>query len=874
MSKQWRAVRRVVALTAAMMLAAVMPTVAAAQDGGDTVEAAVAERGYIAVDADGRLAGFGLFPSEGDAEGIVLAEPIVDVASTPTGRGYWMAASDGGVFSFGDATFLGSMGGIPLNQPIVAMASTATGDGYYLVASDGGVFAFGDATFFGSTGDITLNSPIVDIQPTPTGLGYWMVAADGGIFAFGDAGFFGSDGGTANAAPTVGMAATSTGAGYWLVDGLGNVSNFGDAADPVDPVEQGITVGSGIISVAPANDGQGAWLFNAEGAAYGLAGAFVATDVTAAADGDPFVGVDIVPDPFTLTVLHNNDGESSLSPDDAGTPDDASDDFGGIAFFANTVTALRNGIEPGDNASILLNSGDNFLASAALTASFELADATPGTPWYDSVALDAIDYDAFALGNHEFDFGPDRLVEFIEGFDGGDERFLSANLDFSGEAGLQALVDAGTIAPSTVVTVAGRQIGVVGATTPGLASISSPRNVVIDPMVAAAIQTEVDTMTGNGVEIIIVISHLQDVDSDIALAAELTDVDVVIAGGGDEILANEGDVLAPGDEAERPYPIIGEDADGNDVPVVTTAGDYKYVGQLILDFDEDGNLLGVVDDSGPVLVQASAGANADIQTNAVDPVEAFEAGLATTVLASSEVELESDRGSEFGTDAGKRVQETNLGNLIADAMLFEGQRIAAANGADSPQVAIQNGGGIREDDFSDGATTPFDITALDTFNLLPFANFLTVIEDVSGAELEALLESAYRELPGSNGAFAQVAGMTVTVSFDSTQAPADGGANPSVDVTDITLDGGTQILVANVDQGVTVDLVTNSFSAGGGDDYVIPAMADQVNLPASYRDALESYLTDAAGANGTVAAADYPVVAVGGGARILITDVG
>ncbi|MEM9712688.1 MAG: bifunctional metallophosphatase/5'-nucleotidase, partial [Actinomycetota bacterium] len=810
------------------------------------------------------------FTDAGDTEDIALAEPVVDVASTLTGRGYWMAASDGGVFSFGDATFFGSMGGIPLNQPIVAMAASAGGEGYYLVASDGGVFAFGDATFFGSTGDLTLNSPIVDIQPTPTGLGYWMVAADGGIFAFGDAGFFGSDGGTTNPAPIVGMAVTASGNGYWLVDELGNVSNFGDAADPTDPVEQGIVLSTPIVSMAPANNGQGAWLFTAEGAAYGLAGAFIAADagLTAAAAGDPFVGVDTVPDPFTLTVLHNNDGESSLSPDDG---------IGGVAFFASTVEALRNGVEPGDNGSILLNSGDNFLASAALTASFELADATPGTPWYDSVALDRIDYDAFALGNHEFDFGPDRLQEFIEGFEGGDERFLSANLDFSGEAGLQALVDAGTIAPSTIVTVQGRQIGVVGATTPELASISSPRNVVIDPMVAAAIQTEVDTMTGNGVEIIIVISHLQDVDSDIALAAELTGVDVVIAGGGDEILANEGDELAPGDEAERPYPILGEDADGNVVPVVTTAGDYKYVGQLILDFDDDGNLLGVVGESGPVLVQASATADSGIQSDVVAPVEAFEAGLATTVLASSEVELESDRGGPFGTTPGKRVQETNLGNVIADALLFEGQRIAAANGADVPQVAIQNGGGIREDDFSDGATTPFDITTLDTFNLLPFANFVTIIEDLSGAELEAILEAAYSELPGANGGFAQVAGMVVEVEFDPAQAPDDGSANPSVDVTDITLDGGTQILVANVDQGVTVDVATNSFSAGGGDGYPIPDMASLVNLPSSYRDALENFLTDPTGLNGLIDDAVYPVVGVGelgtgGATRILIDN--
>ncbi|MEM9714725.1 MAG: hypothetical protein AAGA17_21065, partial [Actinomycetota bacterium] len=109
MSHQLRTMRRAAAVVAAMLFAVLVPAVAGAQDGDDApaVEAAGAEQGYLAVDADGRLAGFGLFTDAGDTEDIALAEPVVDVASTLTGRGYWMAASDGGVFSFGDATFFG-----------------------------------------------------------------------------------------------------------------------------------------------------------------------------------------------------------------------------------------------------------------------------------------------------------------------------------------------------------------------------------------------------------------------------------------------------------------------------------------------------------------------------------------------------------------------------------------------------------------------------------------------------------------------------------------------------------------------------------------------------------------------------------------------
>ena len=69
-----------------------------------------------------------------------------------------MVAGDGGIFSFGDATFFGSTGAMRLNQPVVGMASTPSGNGYWLVARDGGIFAFGDATFLGSAGAVRLRS--------------------------------------------------------------------------------------------------------------------------------------------------------------------------------------------------------------------------------------------------------------------------------------------------------------------------------------------------------------------------------------------------------------------------------------------------------------------------------------------------------------------------------------------------------------------------------------------------------------------------------------------------------------------------------------------------------------------------------------------
>ena len=132
-------------------------------------------------------------------------------------------------------------------------------------------------------------------------------------------------------------------------------------------------------------------------------------------------------DTFTLTILHNNDGESKLLPDeDSGFP--------GVARFATQVKLMQAAAAAAGSGVVTLTSGDNFLASQELGISLARDGAL-----YDSVALSGL-YDAMALGNHDFDFGPDVTARFIEGFDP-PVTFLSANADFSGEAVLQALVD-------------------------------------------------------------------------------------------------------------------------------------------------------------------------------------------------------------------------------------------------------------------------------------------------------------------------------------------------------------------------------------------------------------------------------------------------
>ncbi|MFW6092184.1 MAG: bifunctional metallophosphatase/5'-nucleotidase, partial [Actinomycetota bacterium] len=452
---------------------------------------------------------------------------------------------------------------------------------------------------------------------------------------------------------------------------------------------------------------------------------------------------------YTLTILHNNDGESQL----INAPEQP--DFGGVARFATLVDDLRKDAttgkpgpgQAGRRGVVLLSSGDNFLAGPAFQASLD-----KGVPFYDSIALSRIGYDAIAIGNHEFDFGPDVLADFIEGF-GGDTPFLSANLDVSDEPRLAELADDGTIVSRTVVRERGARIGVVGATTPELPAISSPRDVTVLDDVAGIVQDQVDALTGSGVDKIILISHLQNINEDIELVPELRDVDVAIAGGGTELLANDDDLLVPGDQRATdpetgeplPYPIVGEDAEGDEVPIVTTSGAYKYVGRLVVNFDKDGEVIGTADASGPVRVSGVAPdaveADAGIQRDVVEPVDEAIAERDENVIAESEVDLE---GRE---DPGVRTQETNLGNLVADALRDAGTDNAADFGVPEPDVAIQNGGGIR----GDALIPAGDITELDTFSIAPFPNFVSIVPDIPRSQFKEIVENLVSQIPEADG---------------------------------------------------------------------------------------------------------------------------
>lgn len=604
--------------------------------------------------------------------------------------------------------------------------------------------------------------------------------------------------------------------------------------------------------------------------------------------------------PVTLTLLHNNDGESSLLPITYSVPDAQGGEtatplaIGGIAAFAAVTERETEAARAAGNAVVNLYAGDAFLAGAVLSCS--LPPQPADTPVYDALAQSLIGYDVHILGNHEFDQGPDFLERFVRTFaraDGvPDQPFLSANLDFSGEPAWAGLVepsgmidgepvDGRVVARSAIVRdeATGVPFGVVGATTWALPSISSPREVQVTAdlqTTAAAVQAEVDALLAAGIDRIILASHLQDVDNDKALVAALRGVDIAVAGGGDELLLAQGVdpmlQLLPG-EAQEPagdYPTIQQDLDGRPVPIVTTAGNYKYLGRLDVTFDANGEIEAIdpglshprrvipdVQDDGTLATLGVTDAvtpDADQVAQVVNPVAACLDSFAQTPVVASEVVFNVARGNSDPYALGVRSGETNGGDLVADSYLHAYDAYAPTTGLQartegtSLVVAIQNGGGIRQGAgnlLPQGGAAPGVITRLDTLGVMAFDNRLVTV-DLTSAEALEMLELSCASVGG--GGFLQVADLVLTCDL----TRPEGSQAVDVRFTDGTLETDDDVLIVDAEgvaqETLPIRVVTNHFTAAGGDGYSMLAdktpttLVNEAQEPVFYEQAFREYL--------------------------------
>ena len=546
--------------------------------------------------------------------------------------------------------------------------------------------------------------------------------------------------------------------------------------------------------------------------------------------------------PFSLTIFHNNDGESTVQPVPVVINGDSTF-AAGAGQFVQTLNDQRAIAAGNGQESIMVSSGDNFLAGITFQTSIQ--DGI----FYDALLLDAIDYDAIALGNHDFDFGTDILTDFINEFETNLAPYISANLTFENVPRLDSLASAGRIVPSTVIQRDGRDIGLIGLTTPILASISSPGNTTILDNVADILQAEVNSMQNAGVNIIILVSHLQGIDEDMELIAGISGVDVVIAGGGDELLSNDPNIGDPFNlVVEGSYPVVSQDVDGNDVFFVTTAGNYTYLGNLQLDFDDDGNVIEVLPQSDVILITG------DADSAVVAAVEVPTLPIPDTIATSV-----------FDLDARNitiRTGEGNLGNLIADALLFQARSNFDEFGVGFPDIALQNSGGIR----TNSLVPAGPITNTGLFDITPFPNQVSIIEGITPEQLKNLMEWGVAEAPFADGRFPQISGFEVLYDVSRDPIQIDGSTiTPGERVIAITLirpDGTREAIITNgqIAEGApNVNMISNDFTFLDGDAYPfsIQGLTMFTTLGATYNQAAQNFITLPQGLGGLVDSIAY-----------------
>ncbi|MGD1714126.1 bifunctional metallophosphatase/5'-nucleotidase [Dapis sp. BLCC M172] len=552
---------------------------------------------------------------------------------------------------------------------------------------------------------------------------------------------------------------------------------------------------------------------------------------------------------FSLQLLHASDFEAGL---------EALED-------APRFSAVLNALKDDYPNTLFLSSGDNYIPSPFLFAGGDpsLSDTPVGKAGIGHANIEIhnqLGVQASTFGNHDFDLGTKEVSNIIQ--PSGEYRgalfpYLSANLNFGTDADLAdkvtengqeiSTLSAGQLAGTAIAALGDEKIGIVGATTPLLPVIASSGDVTVLPAnendydaLAADIQNAVDELTATGINKVILLAHMQqlNIERD-ELAPRLRNVDIIVAGGSHTLLSDETDRLRAGDTSAGPYPILKTDADGNPIAVVNTKANYTYVARLVVDFDGDGILVPesidssvsgayATDEEGVAAIGGTPDPEIVAITDALNGVIASQDG---NVFGNTTVFLRGDRSFV-------RTEETNLGNLTSDADLAYAKTIDPTT-----RIALKNGGSIRSNigiiNAASGSTNPNDfellppeanpeagktegqVSELDINNSLRFNNGLTLITLTAEQLLQTIEHGVSGTAPGATpGQFPQVGGLKFSFDYE----------RPAGDrvISLVVLGDGESDVVAQDGEVVgdpsrTFRAITVNYLADGGDSYPYPS---------------------------------------------------
>ena len=439
-------------------------------------------------------------------------------------------------------------------------------------------------------------------------------------------------------------------------------------------------------------------------------------------------------DTQTLTVLHINDVHGRVS-----------DDEESIIGYSRLKSIVDN-LKEEDPNLLLLDAGDTFHGT-------NFANLSRGENVVDLMNL--VEFDAMVPGNHDFNFGSERLLQLIEG-----TEFPVVGANIVDEETGEAVID-----EYTIITMDNElEVGIFGLSTEETKLKSHPNNTIgidfEDPIVTS--ERIVGELEAEGVDFIIALSHI-GLDEESAptteqIAQAVEGIDLIVDGHSHHTLPEGllvGDTLIV--QASSHMSNIGFVEIEMGEEIIKNASLISY--EDAQEYDEDEEIFD--------FIQAINDENDEILN---------------MVIGRTEVLLD-------GARENVRTRETNLGNLITDALLD----------LTDADVALTNGGGIRE------SVAAGDITMNDVLTVLPFENYPAVIE-VTGQTIMDALEFGTRSYPEAAGGFPHVAGMTYEINI----LAEDGQRVENV-----------MIAGQPIDLEETYDLVTNDFMAAGGDGYTM-----------------------------------------------------
>ncbi|HSW19780.1 MAG TPA: 5'-nucleotidase C-terminal domain-containing protein, partial [Ramlibacter sp.] len=572
-------------------------------------------------------------------------------------------------------------------------------------------------------------------------------------------------------------------------------------------------------------------------------------------------------EPLDLTILHINDHHSHLDAEStrlqlrnaAGVKEGVTVELGGFARVTSAIEALAAG-----QANVLrLHAGDALTGDLYSTLDEGRSDAA---------LMNTVCFDAFALGNHEFDRGDAALARFI-GYlqnDNPDCRtpVLSANL--KPRANSPLVTPDSLVKPSVVLMRSGHRIGIIGLTIAGKTTNGSqPDAGTTFEDEAIAAQREIDALRSQGIARIVLLTHYTYA-GDRAIASRLSGVDVIVGGDSHSLLGPES-LKGYGFTPEGAYPTQATDRDGRAV-CIAQAWQYAYaLGELRVRFDAQGHVTQCGGQTHLLIGDAL------LRGDGSTPQGADEAAMRADIAAEKTLRVTAPSAAALASLAPFRAAKDAFGNrpagvaaetfclrrvpgptrdpirstlgsacnlsprviahggdaqqLVAQAYL---ERAQAFGGAD---VSLINGGGVRidlpgQDLFSDPLIT--SVTVNTAYTQLPFRNTMVRLT-VTGAELVAALEDSLDYLlrsSGVTGAYPYAANLRFRVDL---QQPR-GSRLSAIERKN------AQGLWAPLDPAATLKLITSSYLAGGGDGYATLKGVTGARREDTYLDEAEQFV--------------------------------